>query len=212
MGFLLLKYRLDAERPHLSRLIELNRKVTLVRPPSAGWSLPELRFDSCPATVRDLMNHLTQGLVGPIKGGLQPLGGPLQGTPYTDTEAARAYGERCQLLSYASVHLSEPDRAALPAGVFRTGEDRVLFEFAAGIALGQSVDQPMWVPSPEQAKRLRRDNRLSWWRCWKAMALKESCVFLGTEDIPIQAATRCRTSWNTVICRCICTSCIRRCS
>jgi len=184
VGFLLLKYRLGASAPRLSQLIELNRSVRLIQPPSAGWSLAQLRFDHCQATVRDLINHLTQGLVGDGKDPFQPLGTTMQETAYTDTEAGMAYGERCQLLSYASVHLDEADRAALPAGVFSCGEDRLLFEYAASIGLGQSVDHPMWVPSPEQAERVRRENRWAWWRCWKAMALKESCVFLGTEDIP----------------------------
>jgi len=75
-------------------------------------------------------------------------------------------------------------RQILRKVAFSYGEDRLLFEYAASISLGQSVDHPMWVPSPEQAERVRRENRWAWWRCWKAMALKESCVFLGTEDIP----------------------------
>src|SRR5262249_41499822 len=71
-----------------------------------------------------------------------------------------------------------------PAGVFASGAERVLFEFGAGIGLNQTVNNPMWVPSPEQAERVRRDNRLALWRCWQALALKESIVFLGTEDLP----------------------------
>jgi hypothetical protein len=183
VGFLLLKYRLDGQRSRLSQLIELNRHVRLVHPFSAGKSLAKLEFDRCHVTVRNLMNYLTQGLVGAGDNGIQPLG-TVATTAYTDSDAGRAYGERCQLLSYASVQLTDADRAALPAGVFHNGEDRLLFEYAASIRLGQSVDQAMWVPSAEQVKRLRRENRWAWWRCWKAMALKESCVFLGTEDIP----------------------------
>jgi hypothetical protein len=184
IGFLLLKVRLDNERARLAQLIELNRAIRLVHPLSVGWSLPELCVGSGTVTVRDLMNFLTQGLVGAARGPFQALGATPAGLPYTDTEPGLAYGERCQLLSYACIHLTPQDQAALPAGAFPSGEERLLFEYATNIGLGQSVDNPMWVPSAEQAERLRRDNRLALWRCWKAMALKESCVFLGTEDIP----------------------------
>jgi hypothetical protein len=176
LGFVLLKFRLRNERARLSQLIELNQAMRLVHPPSLAWCLPALRLaDGRMATVRELMNHLTEGLVRQLGEG--------PATPYTDTEPGLAYGERCQLLSYACVHLPGSDTEALPAGAFASGEDRLLFEYAAGIGLGQSVEHPMWVPSPEQAERVRRENRLAMWRCWKAMALKESCVFLGTEDL-----------------------------
>ncbi len=186
VGFLLLKVRLRAERPRLSQLIELNQAMRLVHPPSLSWALPTLHFDSGgePATLRDLLNFLLQGMTAAPVGDFQPLGTPSVGTAYTDGEAGLAYGERCQLFSYACAPLSRLGPDELPAGAFLSGEDRVLFEYAAGIGLGDAVDNPMWVPSPEQAERVRRDNRLAMWRCWKAMALKESCVFLGTEDLP----------------------------
>lgn len=184
IGFLLLKYRLGTERARLAQLIELNRALRLVHPLSVGKPLPVLHFDSGTLTVAELMNFLTQGLVCAARGPFQPPGATPAELPYTDTEPGLAYGERCQLLSYACVHLTPQVQAALPAGAFPSGEERVLFEYATNIGLGQSVDDPMWVPSAEQAERLRRDNRLALWRCWKALALKESCVFLGTEDIP----------------------------
>jgi hypothetical protein len=184
VGFLLLKVRLGGEPARLSQLIELNRAIRLVHPLSVGRSLADLCFAGATVTVSDVMNFLTQGMVGAVRGPFLPLGATATGVPYTDTEPGLAYGERCQLLSYACVHLAAQDQAALPAGAFASGEERLLFEYAINIGLGESVDNPMWVPSAEQAERLRRDNRLALWRCWKAMALKESCVFLGTEDIP----------------------------
>jgi hypothetical protein len=186
VGFLLIKFRLRDDRPGLAQLIDLNQALQLVHPPGATWKLPRLFFDSGggQSSVRDLLNYLTQGLAGPPRwdGEFHPLG--IAGTAYTDTEAGLAYGERCQLLSYACVHLADRSPAALPAGAFATGEDRVLFEYGAGIGLNQTVENPMWMPSPEQADRVRRENRLALWRCWQAMALKESCVFLATEDLP----------------------------
>ena len=191
VGFLLLQFRLRDRQPKLAQLIELNQALRLVHSPSTTWKLPRLHFDAggAPAALPDLLNHLTQGLVGghgaaPWDGRFHPLGVETPETPYTDTEAGLAYGERCHLLSYACVNLADRTPAALPAGVFASGEDRMLFEFGAGIGLNQTVENPMWVPSPEQAERVRRENRLAMWRCWQALALKESCVFLGTEDLP----------------------------
>jgi hypothetical protein len=190
IGFLLLKFRLRHDRPHLAQLIDLNQTVRTVHPLGRSWALSQLFFcGGDAATVPDLMNYLTQGLVRP------PLpvreGGPFHSlgissgeTPYTDTEAGIAYGERCQLLSYACVDLTAADESTLPAGPFGSGEDRLLYEYAACIGLGRSASDPTWVPSPEQAARVRAENRLAMWRCWKAMALKESIVFLGTEDLP----------------------------
>jgi len=187
VGFLLLKFRLRAGQPRLGQLIALNQALRLVHSPSASWTPPRFTFGGgAPVGLRDLLNHLTQGLVGaaPWDGQFQPLGAPSTQTPYTDTEAGLAYGERCHLLSYACIDLADRTPAALPAGVFASGEDRMLFEYGAGIGLNQTVEDPMWVPSPEQAARVRRDNRLAMWRCWQALALKETCVFLGTEDLP----------------------------
>jgi hypothetical protein len=187
VGFLLLKFRLRDAQPRLAQLIELNQTIQLVHPSSASRPLPRLLFDTGgPAwQVRDLLNYLTQGLVGGSQ--FHPLGTATRQIPYTESEAGRGYGEHCQLLSYACVHLADRPPAALPPGVFASGEDRMLFEYATGIGLNQSVENPMWVPSAEQADRVRRDNRLAMWRCWQALALKESCVFLGTEDLPFTA-------------------------
>jgi hypothetical protein len=52
------------------------------------------------------------------------------------------------------------------------------------------------VPSPEQAQRVSLNNRLAMWRCWKAMALKESLVFLGTEDLPFNRRTLAHNAEN----------------
>jgi hypothetical protein len=191
VGFLLLKFGLRAPEPGLAQFIELNQALRLVHPASATRPLPQLGFDTGgpPVHVRELLNYLTQGLAGgtgapPWDGQFHPLGAAPGAVPYTDADAGLGRGEHCQLLSYACVHLAEQASAALAAGVFASGAERVLFEFGAGIGLNQTVNNPMWVPSPEQAERVRRDNRLALWRCWQALALKESIVFLGTEDLP----------------------------
>lgn len=195
IGFLLVKVRLDAEAAGLAQLIDLNLAIRTVHPPASHWSLPKLRFPAGgeEVTVRDLLNFLTQGLVGgPTVLDESPLavpGGPLSEPPYTDTDPGRAYGEHCQLFSYACIHLTETERANLPAGPFASGADRLLYEYAACIRLEHSVHHPVWVPAPEQVERVCRDNRLAMWRCWQAMALKESCVFLGTEDLGFNRRT-----------------------
>ena len=187
LGFLAFKVQLDEDPPRLSRLIALNAALRLVHPPSLSWPLPTLRFAGGEELrTCDLMNFLTAGLTEPPHAP-ETLGRPVQRSAdeaaYTDSEAGRAYGERLQVLSYACVNLAGLGPEELPAGAFAGGEDRVLYEFAAGHQLGDTVHNPVWAPSPEQAQRVTRENRLAMWRCWKAMVLKESCVFLAVEDL-----------------------------
>jgi hypothetical protein len=190
LGFLLFHMRLNEEQPRLSALIDLNGALRHIHPPTHATPMPVLRLvDGQEITVRDLMNYLTQGLAGtwtipeeeraiftsPRCDGIDQ--------PYTDSEAGRSYGERCHLLSYGCVDMARAGWEELLAGSFAGPIDRVLFEYGACIGLGESVHNPVWVPAPEQAARISRDNRLSLWRCWTGMVLKESLVFLGTEDL-----------------------------
>jgi hypothetical protein len=179
LGFLVLKVRLASATPRLAQLIRLNRALRLVHAPTLHWALPVLRLGASgeEVRVRDVLDDLTRGLAAGTALGA------VGGRSYSDTETGRAYGEQCHLLSFAGVHLTETDRDRLPAGAFSSAEDRMVFEYAACIRLGDSVDNPVWVPSARQAERLSRDNGLSLWRCWRAMALKESLVFLATEDL-----------------------------
>jgi hypothetical protein len=187
MGFLLLKARVEGAPAGLASLIRLNDALRLVHPPPLAPALPLLRFAGGEElTVPDLLNFLTQGLAAPWdvpeeERAIFPPATAPGGTPYTDTNAGRAYGERCHLLSYACVDLASAGE--LPAGPFPSAADRIVFEYATCIRLGESVDNPVWVPTPENAQRLCRDNRLALWRCWTGMVLKESFVFLGTEDL-----------------------------
>src|SRR5262249_10108473 len=143
----------------LAQLIELNQALRLGHPGSAARPLPQLGFDAGgpPVHVRDLLHYLTQGLIagpGPLAWGrpFHPRAGAPGLVPYADADARLGHGEHCQLLSYACVHLADQAPTALPAGVFASGAERVLFEFGAGIGLNQTVNNPMWVPSPEQAE------------------------------------------------------------
>jgi hypothetical protein len=192
VGFLLFKARLAGDRPRLSELMALNAGLRQVRPPTLAWDLPVLRIPGVAGEprFRDLVNFLLAGLTKPGSperleanpGGLASL--TLAGAgAYTETEAGRAYGERCHLFSYACAPLAEAERAALPAGVFADGIDRLLYEIGACMGPGDSVHNPVWVPAAEQAERVVRENRLAMWRCWRGMALKESCVFLATENL-----------------------------
>lgn len=192
VGFLLLKVRLRADSPRLSGLIDLNHCLRTVLPLNLSWVLPTLHFPGAaqPLRMADLVNLLAQGLAGPPAGpltdGVAELlsGGGRGDRPYTETEAGQAYGERCQSLTYACVHLGEAERGALPTGSFACAEDRLLFEVGACIGPGDSVSDPVWVPAPQYARRLVRENRLAVWRCWRALGLKDSFVFLATEDLP----------------------------
>jgi hypothetical protein len=190
IGFLIAKVGLCGAAPPLSHLIELNYALRTVQPPTLSWRLPVLQFENVEngLRVRDLLEFLTQG----ISGAVRPLETELStfrpeaSSKQSDSEnhPGKGYGERCQLFCYGCIQAADAERAGLPAGPFSELADRLLFEIAACIGLGQSVNNPAWVPSAEQVQRLTAENRVAPWRCWRAMVLKDSVVFLGTEDLP----------------------------
>jgi hypothetical protein len=197
IGFLLLKIRLDELSACLARLIDLNYYLRLVHPPTVGWILPEITFagQERGVTMRDLMDFL----IHEMRGG-EAIGGvdvcrygaelnPPSKHRYTGTESGQVYGERCQLFAYACIASGGGDGEAMPDAVFGSALDRMLYEFATCTALGDSVTDPQSVPSVEQVAQLAQQNRFAAWRSWRAMMLRESAVFLGTEDIPFNRTT-----------------------
>jgi hypothetical protein len=190
IGFLMFKVSLRQDDPMMSRLIDLNYYMRTVLPPNLSWTLPTLHFPGAatPLRMADLMNLLTQGMVGrrtsPLTDGVNELhtGNWRTSSPYTDSEAGQAYGERCQTLVFACVHLGDAKRAG-PGGAFPSGEDRLLFEIGSCVGLGNTLNNPLWVPAPDYGKKLATSNRMFVWRCWRAMGLKDSFVFLATEDM-----------------------------
>jgi hypothetical protein len=189
VGFLILKVRLDSDHPTLERLLDLNRQLRHVHPPSLGWSLPALRFPSgAMLTMEEMMNFLTQGLVQEDALAATPTAfveAPVPTTPrYTESECGRAFGERCQFVSYAYVTPSADEKAELPRGEFDSSEERMLYELGIAIRLGDSVKEPsIWVPHREQIERIHRENRWAQWRSWQALVLRESFVVLATEKL-----------------------------
>src|SRR5439155_12290870 len=139
-----------------------------VLPPSRRVPLADLETSGGERlSLRELMNFLTQGLAAPWdvpegqRGAFPPPA--VAGTcapPYADSEDGRTYGERCHLLSFAVCDLTGAGPNELPSGPFPSAADRIVFELAACIGLGESVDNPAWVPSAEQAARYCRDNRV----------------------------------------------------
>jgi hypothetical protein len=186
LGFLVWKVRLEQEQPRLSELIRLNQTLRQVLP-NSRYRAPKLRLlDGRELEVRDWIDFLTMGLAAEwnLPTDQRADFPPAQVPPaYAQSEAGRTYGERCHVVSYASVDLVGLTAEELPAGAFACGTDRLVFELATSIPLGDSVNNPMWVPSHEQAQRICSENRLSLWRCWTGMVLKESLIFLGTEDL-----------------------------
>lgn len=189
IGFLLLQARLASPQPRLSEMIRLAQGLRQVHPANQGAQLPVFSFDNGPElTLRQLLGDLVRGLVGPWdipdeEKSLFP--GPAHPGEvfYPDTTDGRTYGERCHLLSFACADLTGYSAEELPAGPFASGIERILFEQATCIPLGDSVHNPVWVPSVEQARKLA-DRQVRLWRCWSGMVLKEAVVFLGTEDLP----------------------------
>lgn len=192
LGFLLLRLRVDADAPRLAQLIRLNQLFRQVVPGSRSPLSGRVNLPggfNC--QVRDLMNDLVQGMATPWHVAEADRGGfpappvwPTDEPPYTDSEAGRTFGERCHLVSYACADLADCTPAELPTGPFPTPADRIVFELAACVGLGESTRNPVWTPAAEQAGRYLRENRIALWRCWTGMVLKESLVFLGTEDLP----------------------------
>jgi hypothetical protein len=191
IGFLLLKVRLNGTTPKLSQLIDLNYYLRAVHPPTIPWTLPTIRFEGEPThiTLREFLDYLTQGMTEPGELITAELGDFVDDlrvsnrNRMTDTEFGQVFGERCQIFSYACIDIDQAGKNEVATGPFRTGVDRVLYEFASCIPLGDSVSNAMWIPSEESVEGLA-SNKISAWRSWQGMAFRESVVFLATEDIP----------------------------
>lgn len=190
IGFLMIKLSLnEAAAPQLSHLIDLNNYLRTVHPPFPGCKLAELRLNQMSYTVkmRDLADFLTQGMMNDnaIITDLTLFMEHLRQTKtwrYSESEAGIVYGERCHFFSYACADVKDHVAHEGPTGEL-SKKDRLLFEFASSIKMGHSQTNPLWVPSPEQVSKLKERNWISVWETWRGLALKESVVFLGTEDI-----------------------------
>jgi hypothetical protein len=188
VGFLLFKVRLEDARPDLAQLITLNEALQLTHPVTLSRPLHELRFaDGTLARFSDVLNVLVRGLAAGTDAPCADDGWPLptvERTPsYLDTAPGRAHGDRCALLTYACVDAAEGEWEGRSAGVFACAEDRLLFEYAAGLGVNRTIDDPAWEPARDHARRLCADQRLHPWRCWRMMALKEAVAFLATERV-----------------------------
>lgn len=188
LGFLMLKVVLEEDSPQLGQLIDLNYYLRLVHPPNINWTLPRLSAEQTTMTVRDLMDFLTQGMADNdtnIYNLARFVDRLYTSAPrrLSESEAGQVYGERCHIFSYACLNLKDNNSDNTSNGVFESVKDRLVFEFASSIPVGDSVNNPMWVPSIDYVKGLKAENRFSVWQAWCGMALKESVVFLGTEDI-----------------------------
>jgi len=189
IGFLMLKVVLNEATPKLSHLVDLNYYLRIIHPPFTDWTLTELRLGRLAYTLkmRDLMDFLTQGITndGPVIPDVTQFMESLRQSNtlrYSESEAGQVYGERCHFFSYACVDVKDAAKVNNSAGALSV-QDRLLFEFASNIQIGHSQTNPMWVPSPEKVSELKEHNRISVWNAWRGMALKESVVFMGTEDI-----------------------------
>jgi len=190
IGFLMLKIVLDRDSPQLNHLVDLNYSLRLVHPPNTAWILPEIRFggQAHKNTVRDLMDFLTQAMVSEVEqidnfAAWKATVSDSKQIRLSETESGQVYGERCNIFSYACVNVEENELGRSSTGVFDSLKDRLVFEYASSIEIGDSVNNTLWTPSTEQVQRLKTDHQISVWKAWTGMALKESVVFLGTEDI-----------------------------
>jgi hypothetical protein len=189
-GFLVAKVLLDEQQPTLGKLISFNSVLQVVHPPYLAFKLPDVYFkdSQVKVAVGELVDFLLQGITEPPqKGGIPSLAKYTaelkKGTQprYTKSEHGQVYGERFHVLSYACPIL--PEQKATDHGPFGSLADRLLYEYATGTPLGYSISQPQWMPSEEQVARLNSDNRIYIWECWRGVSLRDTTVFLGTEDI-----------------------------
>lgn len=208
VGFLIFKVKLRQDEPSLSKLSDLNYYLRTVHPPTIEWNLPKLYFEKYGKgiLVRDLIDFLTQGMisdelidlnkyrrfysfskpkiVNDLKKFMENLKRDDQ-RHYSDTEFGQIYGEYCQVFSYACIHVTDEHREVLLRGKFSCAEDRLLFEFANSfqLAIGDAVQNRMWIPAEEEIARLNQENRMGIWNSWRGLALRETAVFLATENI-----------------------------
>jgi hypothetical protein len=189
IGFFVLKLVLKDDSPNLSSLINLNYYLRMIHPPNLDFKLPSLLINrmSISVTMRDLMDFLMQGMFndGLIISDLVQfinhlnLAKPMR---LSESEAGQVYGERCNVFSYACIDLKEENLPKALAGVFDSLKDRLVFEFATAIPIGEAVNNPQWIPSSEYVRKVKDQKQISFWRAWRGLALKEGVAFLATED------------------------------
>ena len=191
LGFVMLKIALNNDAASLNQLVGLNYYLRLVHAPRIDWRLPELSFGqrANTVTVRDLMDFLTQGIatdderISDLSRWKEQVSKSMQQRS-SESEAGQVYGERCHIFSYACVNAEESGIDGSARGAFGSLKDRLVFEYASSIAIGDSVNNSMWIPSAEHRQRLKTNHQISVWETWTGLALKESVVFLGIEDAP----------------------------
>ena len=193
-GFLVLKVRL-AGTPRLSDVIEFNSLFRQVLPPKVGWKMADLRAKNHPGihSVRDLAEHLLSDATadealpareGAIDAARQAMSFQRREARYLESELGQIYGDRFFVYSYSCVDYPDEFLAErIPGCSFDDAVDKVLYEYGTYTGLGSSsVTAGNLCPSAEYATRLMRENRISLWRNWRALALRETATFLAFKE------------------------------
>jgi hypothetical protein len=211
VGFLALKVALAEAPARLADLCALNAGLRELYPTTLDGASAGLRFPGGTEliTLRDLVDLLLQGMGPPAPGEapdaaeawiipadgrpLPELGAYLHGarrpSGYRHSEGeAGQFGDQLNRLTYA--RLGESDRlTSLPTGPFPSAEDRLVYELAAGVTLGETIAWRPAIPADESLGALLAARRILFWEGGRGMALPASVGFLHVGADPGSEAT-----------------------
>jgi hypothetical protein len=192
IGFLLIKIKLNEEKPDVDRLNNVIRNLRHIQSPYAGFEMPTWRFprNGNPVEVRptELINYLLQGLVDELPAEKNLLGlddflhGPKADSPnvYTESPLGQTYGEMFHTYSYSCLDRKpeEPftaEELAASEPLFSSPVNRLLYELAT---YSKTEDRDRR-PAKLYLQRLMETGMIAFWDNWQAMALKDSITFLA---------------------------------
>lgn len=180
-GFITMKVSISEDDPTISQIIDLNYHMRQVLPPKVEWMLPRLSVEACPeiTSTQTLMEFLLQDLTPSY---LQEA----KAERYSESLFGQTYGDRFFVYSYSCIDLPDDlSRDEIPHDPFQSVEDMVLYEYGTCTGLGSSTAAGSnFLPSAEYVEELMSSNRVSLWKLWRALALRETVTFIAFKKNP----------------------------
>ncbi len=180
-GFITMKVSISEDDPTISQIIDLNYQMRQVLPPKVEWMLPRFSVEACPeiTSTQTLMEFLLQDLTPPY------LQEAKEGR-YSESLFGQTYGDRCFVYSYSCIDLPEDlDRGEIPHDPFQSIEDMLLYEYGTCTGFGSSTAAGSnFLPSTEYAEELMSSNRVSLWKLWRALMLRETVTYIAFKKNP----------------------------
>jgi len=180
-GFVAMKIHIADDDPRISQIIDLNSYIRQVLPPKVEWVLPKLSVQGCPeiSSTQTLMEFLLQDLTPPyLQEGKQGY--------YSESLFGQTYGDRFFVYSYSCIDLPEDlNYDEIPYAPFQSVHDMMLYEYGTCTGLGSSTAVGSnFLPSAEYVEELMSANKISLWRLWRALALRETVTFIAFKKNP----------------------------